>query len=91
MILRFDDDVSVTVSSRLGFTDLRELQDTYEDFAKAAPAVLGLLHDVVLEARGDPSGTLTLIFQSNRILKFYDTSERYESYLIQAPGHTIAV
>jgi hypothetical protein len=91
MILRFDGDVAVTVTSRIGFTDTRELRDTYEDFAKAAHAVLGLLHDVILQARGDSEGTLSLVFRSNKTLEFYDTSDRYESYLIQASGRTIAV
>ena len=91
MILNFDESVSITVTSRIGITGRLEKFDTYEDFTKAAPAVLALLHDVVTAAEGDTDGTLTLTFRSGIKLEFFDTTERYESYLVKHGDKVIVV
>lgn len=91
LILNFDDNVSVNVSSRIGFSGPLGSHDTYEELPRAAPAVVALLNDVVVAAEGDAKGTLTLTFRSGVKLEFYDTSERYESYLITNGDQQIVV
>jgi hypothetical protein len=91
LILHFDDDVSITVTSRIAVRGPLERQDTYEDFSKAAPAVLSLLNDVVTMAEGDAAGTLALAFRSGICLEFHDTSDHYESYLVRHSDKTIVV
>jgi hypothetical protein len=91
LILNFDDYVSITVTSRIGLTGILASHDTYEDFSKAAPAVVALLNDVVVAAEGDSAGTLTLTFRSGIKLEFYDTSDHYESYLVKNGDKVIVV
>ena len=91
MILNFDSYVSVTVTSRIGITGRLETFDTYEDFTKAAPAVLALLNDVVTAVEGDTDGTLALTFRSGTKLEFFDTTDHYESYLVKHGDKVIVV
>jgi len=91
LILNFDDSLSITVTSRIGFTGLLGAHDTYEDFPRAAPAVVVLLNDIVVTAEGDSTGTLTLTFRSGIKLAFYDTSDRFESYLVKNGDDVIVV
>jgi hypothetical protein len=91
LILNFEESVSVNVSSRIGWIGAKGRRDTYEDFSKAATAVITLLHDVVVSAHGDTKGTLTLDFGSGVKLEFYDTSQRHESYLIKHQEELIVV
>lgn len=91
LILNFDDDLSITVTSRIGLTGLLGSHDTYEDFPKAAPAMVALLNDVVVTAEGDSIGTLTLTFRSGIKLEFYDPNDRYESYVVKNGHEAIIV
>ncbi|WP_296378031.1 DUF6188 family protein [Reyranella sp.] len=91
LILNFDDAISINVSSRIGWLSVNGNHDTYEDFSKAAPVVLTLLHDIVISAKGDTDGTLALTFRSGVKLEFYDTEDRYESYVIKNGDQFIAV
>ena len=91
LILNFDEGVSITVTSRVGFVGRNDTSDSYEDFARAGPAAIALLNDVVVSANGDTDGTLSLNFHSGVRLEFYDTSDRYESYLIRNGQQTIVV
>jgi hypothetical protein len=91
LILNFGDTTSINVSSRIGWTANNGNHDTYEDFSKAAAAVLTLLHDIVVSVKGDTDGTLVLNFRSGVKLEFYDTQDRYESYVIKNGDKIIAV
>jgi hypothetical protein len=50
-----------------------------------------LLGAVVVAAQGDEDGTLTIRFDNGRTLRVYDTSTKYESYIITYPGKDIIV
>lgn len=91
LILNFSDVVSISVTSCLGWVSSTGSRDIYEDFSKAAPALLTLLHDVVTSAHGDPAGTLSLKFRLGITLEIYDNSDRYESYLIKNGDQLIVV
>ena len=91
LILHFDEGVSLTVTSSIGWVGPHGARNTYEDFPQAASAVAGLLSDVVVLARGNPEGTLTLEFRKGAKLEFYDDSKQYESYVIKSKGKEIVV
>lgn len=91
IILNFDGDVSVTVTSSLGCMGPGGSIQQYDDFRQASPAVLVLLNQTVLAAEGDEAGTLTLKFDGGGMLAIYDDSKNYESYTINNGGKMIVV
>lgn len=91
LILNFEGDVSVTVTSSLGCMDSGDNIQKYDDFRQAAPAVMVLLNQTILSAAGDEAGTLTLKFDGGGVLAIYDDSKEYESYTIKNAGQTIVV
>jgi hypothetical protein len=91
MILNFGEGLSITVTSSIGWTGRTGAHDTYEDFSKAASAIVTLLDDLVTSAHGDAKGTLSLNFHSGIKLEFYDNSDQYESYLIKNGDKLIVV
>ena len=91
LILNLHPAVSITVTSRIGFTCKLEALDSYESMPAAGTAAIAFLHDTVDSAAGDEEGTLTLAFRSGRKVHFYDDSEQYESYAINHGTRVIVV
>ena len=91
LILHFDGDVSVTVTSSVGYMGSDGNIQQSEDFREAAPAVLALLNQTILYAEGTEAGTLTLKFDGGGMLIIYDDSKHYESYTITNGTQTIVV
>ena len=91
LILNFDGDVSITVTSSVGWTNAQKAHDVYEDFSKAVSVVATLLNKPVVSSRGNPSGTLTLEFLGGVTLELYDDSKQYESYVIKHGSDVIVV
>jgi hypothetical protein len=91
LILNFEGDVSVTVTSSLGCVDSSGNVQQYDDFRQVAAAALALLNRAVLSADGDEAGTLTLRFDGGGILAIYDDSKEYESYTIKNGEQMIVV
>ncbi len=91
VILNFDGNISVSVTSSLGCTGSGGSFQQGDDFRQIAPAVLELLNQTVLAAEGDEAGTLTLKFDGGGMLAIYDDSKNYESYIINNGGEMIVV
>ena len=91
LILNFDGNVSVTVTSSVGCIGPDGAIQQYVNFRLAAPAVLDLLNHVIVSAEGDQEGTLTLKFQDGGTLSIYDDSKEYESYIIRSNEQVIVV
>ena len=91
LLLNFDGDVSVMVSSSVGCMDSGGAIQRYDDFRDAAPALLTLLNQTVMSAEGGREGTLTLRFDGGRPLAIYDDSKEYESYTIKNGEQLIVV
>jgi hypothetical protein len=91
LILNFDGDVSLTVTSSVGCMALDESIRQYDDFRQIAPVVVALLNQTILSAEGDEAGTLTLKFDGGEMLAIYDDSKEYESYTIKNGEQMIVV
>jgi hypothetical protein len=91
LILNFDGDVSVTVTSGLACVEPDRAMQRYDDFCEAAPKVLEFLNQAVLFVEGDEAGTLTLKFDGGGTLSIYDDSKEYESYTIKNGSQLIVV
>jgi hypothetical protein len=90
-ILNFDQGVSITVTSSIGF----ELSDgpyrRYEDFREAVGIAATLLNERVTLAQGKSDGTLCLEFGDHRRVDVFDDSTQYESYTIRNQDQLIVV
>ena len=91
LILNFDGDVSVTVTSSLGCIDSTGELKPHDDFHQVSVELLHLINQSVQFAEGDEAGTLMLKFDGGGILAVYDDSEEFESYTIRNGRKTIVV
>jgi hypothetical protein len=91
LILNFDGDVNVTVTSSIGWASPDGSIQQYDDFRHSAPQVLGLLNQTVASATGLDAGTLSLQFADGSKLYVYDDSKEYESYAIRNGDQMIVV
>jgi hypothetical protein len=91
LILNFDGDVSLTVTSSVGCMTSDGSIQQYDDFRQAAPVVVALLNQTILFAEGDKAGALSLKFDGGGMLTIYDDSKEYESYTIKNGGQMIVV
>ena len=83
VILRFDDEISITIESRFLIRDPQGHEATFEDAPRGAASLVSLLADSVIGVSGEEDGTLRLSFTKGGILEVYDSSKEYESYQIQ--------
>lgn len=91
LILNFDGDVSVTVTSSVGCVTSGGSIQRCDDFRQVAPTLVALLNQSVRSAEGDEAGTLTIRFDGGGMLSIYDDSEEYESYTIKNGTRLIVV
>lgn len=91
LVLNFDGSVSITVTSSIAYAGPGGEHRKSEDFAGAAPAVLGLLSRTVVSYRYDDAGTLMLVFEDGTTLALYDDSSNYESYVIRNGDRVVVV
>jgi hypothetical protein len=91
LILRFHPDISITVTSSIGYRHDSERLDRFESLSMAACAIRELLNQEVSSANGDSKGTLTLGFSGGNQVEIYDDSEHYESYVIKHGEKLIVV
>jgi hypothetical protein len=90
-IFNFDQSVSITVTSSVQLTSPDGNRERFENFPKAACALAGLANQIVLSARGNASGTLTLEFSDGSQLEIFDDSREFESYTIRNGEQLIIV
>jgi hypothetical protein len=91
LILNFDGDVNITVTSSIGWASPDGSIQQYDDFRHSALQVLGLLNLPVTSATAVDAGTLSLQFPDGSRLYVYDDSKEYESYTIRNGDQMIVV
>ncbi len=82
VILNFDSEIRITVTSSIGFKGSSNSTLKYADFRQAAAVLVSLLHQKIIFAGAEGAGTLMLVFASNEIISIYDDSDKFESYTI---------
>jgi hypothetical protein len=91
LILNFDEDVRVTVTSSVGCLVSSASIRRFTDFRQAAPFVLALVNRTISAVETGENGTLTLKFDNGGSLELYDDSNDFESYSIKHGEHTIVI
>ena len=91
LILNFDGDVNVTVTSSIGCVDSSGITQNYSSFREAACAVANFLNQTAVFAEGNKLSTLILKFDGGGMLLIYDDSKDYESYTIKHERREIVV
>ncbi|MEZ0226038.1 MAG: DUF6188 family protein [Alphaproteobacteria bacterium] len=90
IFFHFDSHVSISVENSFSY----QKGPTDVEAKTKVPVVnsnlMELLQRTVVEARGDAEGTLTLVFDDKRVLKFFD-QPGYEAYSIEGAGKLIIV
>ena len=91
LIFCFDDPLTVTVSSSIGYVDSACKIDQTENFCEIIATLVKLLSQSVVSVKGGETGTLKLEFDKGGSLQLYDDSEQYESYVIYNGEQIIVV
>ncbi|MGE0422763.1 MAG: DUF6188 family protein [Reyranellaceae bacterium] len=90
LLLNFDDNLSVSVTSRVELEALGT-QSEIEDFKAEGAPLLVLIERTIEAATPHEDGTLELRFDGDMVLRLIDDSPHYESYVIWHGKETIAV
>lgn len=91
IIFNFTDNVSITVTSLIGYVVADGKIKKCEDFRNAADFLLKLLHESIISAQKIDEGTLCLVFRDNKKIYIYDDSKQFESYIIKNGNSIIVV
>ena len=92
VILRFGDDLSITVESDIGHrSTLGELDAVFKTIVPAAMVLCNLINAMVSSASVKSPGTLVLQFSNGEALEIYDSNTSYESYQIACGDRLIVV
>jgi hypothetical protein len=91
IIFNFDDTLSISVTSAIGYTASKDVYRRYEDFPQAMSHVVALLNGVVAAAKGASDGTLNIEFSNGARLDIFDDSQQFESYVIRHRDRLIVV
>ena len=83
LILHFDENVSITITSSIGFSSPNGDIQQNEDFYLMANIILQLLEKKIVSVLTNTEGTLILCFENGFDLVVYDDSAYYESYVIR--------
>lgn len=83
VILRFDQDVSITMETRIRarYADGKDV--VFDCAPLAAVSLVAFLSDSITEVLGQRDGTLRMSFSRGGLIEVYDSSKDYESYQIQ--------
>ena len=90
-ILRFDNGLSILITSAVGWMESDGTYRRSEDFRQAAVYLVGLLDRIVESARDASGGTLNVEFRDGGGLDIYDDSKQFESYVITCGSKQIVV
>lgn len=91
LVLNFDNNLIVSISSRVGFTGSDSDWHEYIDFRLAAPGLFAFLNKAVGSWEGSEDGTLKLRFEGDSLLAIYDDSSQFSSYIIKFGSQVIVV
>lgn len=90
LLLNFGDDLSVSVTSRVELEG-HGSRSEIEDFKVEGAPLLALIERTIEAATPHVDGTLELRFDGGMVLRLFDDSPNYESYVIWHGKETIAV
>ena len=90
-ILNFHEDLSISISSQIGYLDSSGGYRRFIHFPDAVAPISVLFGQQISAATGYPDGTLRLFFPSNARLDLFDDSKQFESYVIKGEGRLIVV
>lgn len=90
LILRFDNEVAVTVESDFSVCDSGE-PELFNRSCDGAATLAALLDRVVSRCTTDGTGSLRIVFDDQRELTVFDSSSTYEGYTIRNGSHLIVV
>ena len=91
LILRFDEGISVLVTSSVGYTASSGDARVFITVHEAASALFSLLNHSIVSAKGDERGTLVIMFDDGGTVFIYDDSKQFESYVITNGEQVIVV
>ena len=83
VILRFSDEISITIESRLLVRDSSGLESSFDNSRSAAGSLVKLLSDKITKILCQRDGTLCLWFAKGDSLEIYNSFEGCESYQVQ--------
>ena len=83
VILRFDEDSSITIESRFRVGGLDDHTAVFGDAPSSAGFLAKFLSDSIIDVLGRQDGTLRLSFAKGGFLEIYDSYRDHESYQIQ--------
>jgi hypothetical protein len=89
--LHFDQELTLTIEGRYSIQTSNLAISKSIQVPEIDLALFGTIEQPVLRSAAEPSGTLTLVFQSGYTVKCYDDTELYEAYRIQNGSSTIVV
>lgn len=91
IIMRFDDDITISVESAIKLFDDKGDVHLYEDNRSINQDLLMLLENSISDVISNKTGTLILHFDNGNKVELNDDSAKYESYQIVGDGQTIVV
>jgi len=83
VILHFDSDIMVMVTSTICVTSADGLQTAFTDAKAGGATLLNLLGNAVRVAMAGTDGTLKLTWKGGDILEILDTWKEFESYTVR--------
>lgn len=91
VILKFSDDVSISLESSIEITSGDSLISIAVGAAELVGALTNLLGQSVESVVNEGNGNISLSFSSGVVIRILDDRESYESYEILGPGIHIVV
>lgn len=84
--LHFDSKINIRIESSFSYKVEHPVKMPVQN-----SNLMELLGMTVTEVHGSEDGTLNLLFENGQLLKIYDTSKQFESYIITFEGKEIIV
>ncbi|MEO5889699.1 MAG: hypothetical protein ABIQ31_05565 [Ferruginibacter sp.] len=91
MIMNFDDNLSITLTSKCAFSFDGDNLQIIENYSTSASLICNLIGHFINEIKASENGTLAMNFSGNNIFILYDDDKFYESYWIKSKTSIIVV
>jgi hypothetical protein len=91
VILRFDDDISISVESAIRYKNRQGNYYTYEDNKLIGSDFISLIGNKIHSIDCENSNILKLSFDTKEVIELINDSEAYESFNIFVDGKTIVI
>jgi hypothetical protein len=91
LILNFDENVRLLVTSCISVSDAQGPDKRFEDFRDAVGEVARALGEKVRSAEAEDDRTLRIEFENGVWMRVFDDSDQFESFVIHGPSGEIIV